>query len=450
MASPALVDDAPRPDGGLPLEEIERSAFLLLTCVLTLLAFGVVMVFSAAAIETAELGGSPWRPLLAHGAKVAIGLTLLIVVSRQPPTRLLRFAKPFYFLSLLLLALVLVPGIGVESNGSQRWMNTETLIGFALQPSEIAKLALVLAIAAYVAKVDDLGASFTRTFLPAAAMVVAPAALILLETDFGTSLLLSVLGFLLLMLAGARVRHLLLLAATAGPIGALFLWLNPDTQYIFRRLGAFADHHFGEAAVASGLPTQVDFAESALRVGGLTGVGIGAGRHKLFFLAEGENDFILANIGEELGFIGTTSVLLLFALLLWSGRRVLLGLRHRFGFFVVAGVLLTIAIQALMNVFVAVRWAPVKGIPLPFVSSGGSSLTLLCLGVGAALACARRPRATELELGPEEESVAMPDERPVVRAAEGVGAASAVAGSGGEADEELALDEWRQGAGANP
>ncbi len=392
----------PLPLGGVTShEEIERSSFLMLASVMTLLAFGVVMVFSAAAVESAELGGSPLRPLLAHGAKVAIGIVVLFAASRIPPARLVRFARPFYLLALVLLVLVLVPGIGVETNGSRRWMNTEKLIGFALQPSEIAKLALVVAIAAYVARVEDLGASFTRTFLPAAAMVLLPAGLILLETDFGTALLLATLGFLLLMLAGARVRHLLLLAATAGPLCLGFLWLNPDTQYIFKRIGAFADHHFGESAAASGLPTQVDFAESALRVGGLSGVGLGGGRHKLFFLAEGENDFILANIGEELGFIGTTSVLLLFALLLWSGRRVLLGVRHRFGFFVLAGVLLTIAIQALMNVFVAVRWAPVKGIPLPFVSSGGSSLALLCLGVGVALACARHPDATQPELGPE-------------------------------------------------
>ncbi len=392
-----------------PPEEIERSSFLVLGCVLTLLAFGVVMVFSASAIESAEAGESTVRPLLKHGAKVVVGLLLMFGASRLAPTRLLRLAKPFYVLALVLLVLVLVPGIGVNSHGSRRWMATEKLIGFGLQPSEIAKLAMVLAIAAYVSKVQDLGASFTKTFLPAAAMVLLPAALILLETDFGTSLLLSALGFLLLLLAGARVRHLLLLAAIALPLGGAFLWLNPDTQYIFKRIGAFTDHHFGDVAPVSGLPTQVDFAQSALRVGGLTGVGLGAGRHKLFFLAEGENDFILANIGEELGFIGTTSVLLLFALLLWSGRRVLLGMRHRFGFFVLAGVLITIAIQALMNVFVAVRWAPVKGIPLPFISSGGSSLTLLCLGVGVALACARHARANDPELGVEEGESAMDD-----------------------------------------
>ncbi|MSR45844.1 MAG: stage V sporulation protein E [Planctomycetes bacterium] len=394
------------PEVAAPLAygELDRSIFLLLAAVLTLLGLGIVMVFSASAVEAAGAGegGSPLAPLWSHGIKVAFAVALLFVISRLDPRRFVKLAKPAWIASLVLLVLVLIPGIGVLSNGSRRWMNTHTLIGFALQPSEVAKLCVVLALAAWVAKVGDVGADFRKTFLPGALMVLAPCALILLETDFGTSMLLAALGFLLLLLAGARVYHLLALGAIGLPVVLLFLWINPRTQYVFRRIGAFADHHFGEdSPVVTGLPTQVDFAASALQVGGLSGVGLGAGRHKLYFLAEGENDFILANIGEEIGFIGTTAVLLLFALLLWSGRRVLLGMRHRFGFFVLAGVLITVAIQALMNIFVAVRWAPVKGIPLPFVSSGGSSLTVLCVGIGIALACARHAESTDPALGPD-------------------------------------------------
>lgn len=396
---PAVALLAPAPE--TPAAELDRSAFLMLASVLTLLALGVVMVFSAAAVESAHDGGSLLRPLVAHGAKVALGVLLLALVAAQPPQRLARLARPAYFVALALLALVLVPGIGVLANGSRRWMATQRWLGFALQPSELAKLALVLALAAHVAKVRDLGAGFVRSFLPAAAMVLAPVALILLETDFGTALLLGVLGFLLLILAGARRRHVGLLGLLTVPPAAAFLWLNPDTSYVFRRLADFFAGASGAAAGAAGA-TQVDFAEAALRVGGLTGVGIGAGRHKLHFLPEVENDFILAHIGEEIGFVGTGSVLLLFALLLWSGRRVLLGMRHRFGFFAASGVLITIGVQALMNMFVAVRWAPVKGIPLPFVSSGGSSLAVLCLGVGVVLSCARHARAGDALLGPED------------------------------------------------
>ena len=385
--------------------ELDRSAFLFLGSVLTLLALGVVMVYSAAGVEAAtgrHGDGSTLRPFVSHAIKVAVGVVLMLGAARLDPRSLVRWAKPAWLVAVALLALVLVPGIGVESNGSRRWLNTQRFLGFGLQPSELAKMALVVVLAAWAAKVGDVGASFRKTFLPGAALVLVPAALILLETDFGTCLLLSALGFLLLLLAGARVNHLGLLVVLGIPLVALFLWINPGTHYIFRRIDAFADGWSNGSDAASAGATQVAYAQEALRIGGLTGVGLGAGRLKLFFLAEAENDFILAVIGEELGFVGTTAVLLLFALLLWSGRRLLLGMQHRFGFFVMAGVLIIIAIQALMNVFVAVRWAPVKGIPLPFVSSGGSSLTVLCLGVGIVLACARHAEADDPVLGPAE------------------------------------------------
>jgi cell division protein FtsW len=360
------------------------------------------MVWSASAIEAAEGGrggATQWTPLFSHLKKVGVGLALMFVAARLDLRRILSLSRKFYVVALLLLALVLVPRIGLEVNGSKRWMATGPILGFALQPSELAKLALIVFLAAYIARTPDLGQSFRRSFLPAAGAILVPGALILLETDFGTFVLLATLGFLLLLLAGARVRHLVLLAILCGGPALAFLWVNPRTQYIFDRIGSFFAHHARDVPVATAQLQQIDYAESALRVGGVAGVGLGAGRHKLFFLSESENDFILSVVGEELGLIGTTIVLFLFALLLWSGRRVLLGVRHRFGFFVTAGVLITIAMQALMNVFVAVRWAPVKGIPLPFVSSGGSSLAVLCLGIGLVLSVARHSDLDSPELG---------------------------------------------------
>jgi len=383
-------------------DEVRRSSFLLLSCVLVLLALGIVMVYSAAAVRSAEAGGSPFQPLVAHGVKVAVGLALMAAAARLDPRRLARCATVFYVVTLVLLALVLVPGVGIESHGSRRWFSLPAIAGFALQPSELAKLSLVAFLASRLARKPDVGASFRHGFLPAAAAVLLPGSLILLETDFGTFVLLTALGFLLLLLAGARVSHLVLLAAFTLPPALLFLSSNPSTRYVFDRLGAFVGRPAVARAATAPALQQIDFAESALRVGGPTGVGLGGGRHKLFFLPECENDFILAVIGEELGFVGTTCVVVLFALLLWSGARILMGIRHRFGFFVVAGVLVTIAMQALMNVFVAVRFAPVKGIPLPFLSSGGSSLAVLCLGVGIVLSIARHRDAAGSELGPEE------------------------------------------------
>jgi cell division protein FtsW len=381
-------------------DELKRSSVTLLACVLILLALGTVMVWSASAVAAAEghSGASSWSPLFSHLKKVAVGLSLMFVAARLDLRRILKLAWPFYIGALLLLALVLVPKIGIEVNGSKRWMATNALIGFALQPSEVIKLALIVFLSAYIARTPDVGASFRRSFLPGAFAILVPGALILMETDFGTFVLVATLGFLLLLLAGARVRHLVLLAILGGGPALGFLMVSSKTQYIRDRVGAFLDHHVRNVPQNKAQLEQIDFAESALKVGGLSGVGLGAGRHKLFFLTESENDFILSVVGEELGFVGTTVVVFLFALLLWSGRRVLLGVRHRFGFFLTAGVLITIAMQALMNVFVAVRWAPVKGIPLPFVSSGGSSLAVLCLGVGLILSVARQGHLGEQEL----------------------------------------------------
>lgn len=407
----AGIDTAPAimiEEGFTEPDELRRSSFTFLACVLILLALGTVMVWSASAVEAAEGGHggqSLWAPLVSHLKKVAFGLTLLVVAARLDLRRIMKLSWPFYLLALLLLALVLVPHVGLERNGSKRWMATHDLIGFALQPSEFAKLALIVFLSAYIARTQDLGASFRRSFLPAAAAILLPGALILLETDFGTFVLVATLGFLLLLLAGARVRHLALLAILGGGPALAFLWINPNTHYIFNRVGAFVGRPADAVPDAKPQLNQIDFAQSALQVGGVSGVGLGAGRHKLFFLKESENDFILSVVGEELGYVGTTVVVLLFALLLWSGRRVLLGVRHRFGFFVTAGVLITIAMQALMNVFVAVKWAPVKGIPLPFVSSGGSSLAVLCLGVGLILSVARHGSLEDAELGGREEPV---------------------------------------------
>jgi cell division protein FtsW len=399
-------------------DELKRSSFTLLACVLILLAFGTVMVWSASAVEAAEGGKgglSFWTPLFSHLKKVAVGLALMFAAARLDLRRILKLSSTFYLVALLLLALVLVPKIGLEANGSKRWLATNTLIGFALQPSEVVKLALIVFLSAYIAKTPDLGASFRKSFLPAAAAILVPGALILCETDFGTFVLVATLGFLLLLLAGARVRHLVLLAILGGGPALGFLMVSPKAQYIRDRVSSFLDHHVRKLPTNAAQLEQIDFAESALKVGGVSGVGLGAGRHKLFFLKESENDFILSVVGEELGFVGTTAVVFLFALLLWSGRRVLLGVRHRFGFFVTAGVLITIAMQALMNVFVAVRWAPVKGIPLPFVSSGGSSLAVLCLGIGMILSVARHGDLAEEELHGEE----LPEAEPVVAASRG-------------------------------
>lgn len=368
--------------------ELRRCAFVMLGCVLTLLAVGAVMVYSASAAMAAEklpgayldLAGAQaasLEPLKSHAGKIGLGLLLLCLGAWVDYRHWMRWSPWLYGLSIVLLALVLVPGLGAKINGSRRWFQADFL-PFAFQPSESAKIALLLLLSAHLARAREQGATFWRGFVPGALMVLAPALLILVETDFGTFLLLSMLGFSLMVIAGVRLHYVLLLLGAALPV--LSYWVITRLPYVVQRFTSFQ-----EPDPAS----QIGFGLSALSVGGLTGVGLGGGRYKLFYLAEAENDFILSVIGEELGFLGTSVVILLFATLLLSGGRILRGLRHSFGFFLVAGILLTIATQALINLAVATACVPVKGMPLPFVSSGGSSLTVLCFGVGLVLSVVR-------------------------------------------------------------
>ena len=317
------------------------------------------------------------KPLVGHFAKIGLGLALLIAAACIDYRRWMQWSTGLYLLALLALSLVLVPGIGSRVNGARRWFQFDAL-PFAVQPSEFAKLAVILGVATYVTRTSNIGKSFGKTFLPAALLILVPASLILVETDLGTFLLVSMMGFVLLQLAGMKLQHLLWLSFCALPM--LVYLVIEKLDYVVARFTGYGDPDPS---------SQVGFGLSALSAGGVTGVGLGGGRTKLFFLAEAENDFILSVVGEELGFIGTTAVVLLFTTLLWSGGRILLGIHDRFGFFVVAGVLLTIATQALINLAVATGCVPVKGMPLPFVSAGGSSLTALCLAVGIVISVAR-------------------------------------------------------------
>jgi cell division protein FtsW len=366
---------------------MRRAAFLLLSSVLILLALGVAVVTSASSgREVLRSDAGLWGSFHSHGFKVLLGVLLILLGASVDYRSWARHSRLLYIVALVLLILVLVPGIGAKVNGSRRWFRSDWL-PFAFQPAEYAKLAMILFLGQWIARTPDLSRSFTKTFLPGAAAVLLPAGLILMQTDFGTFLLLTMLGFSLLLLAGARVQHLLLLASTTLP---LVIYLVVDRlSYVKQRFTGFA---------GSEPPLQVKFSLSALQVGGLGGVGLGGSHHKLHFLPHCDNDFILSIIGEELGFLGTTAILFLYTLLIWSGVKVLLGVRSRFGFVVVSGVLLVIVTQALINIAVATGAAPVKGMPLPFVSAGGSSLVVLCLGVGLVLSVARHSALPSVSL----------------------------------------------------
>jgi cell division protein FtsW len=286
-----------------------------------------------------------------------------------------RLVVPALLVAAGLLVLVLVPPLGQSINGTRRWLRLGPI---SVQPAEFAKLALALYLAAFVARKREVLSDFRQGVVPPLAVAGALAALVLVQPDLGSGLTLLVLTFALLFLAGARARHLLLVAASALPLLAVLVWMAP---YRLRRITAFLDPW----ADPRGSGFQIIQSWLAFGNGGLLGQGIGASRQKLFYLPEAHTDFIFAILGEELGFVGAVAVVGLFAVLVWRGLRIGLRAPDPFGAALALGITVLIATQTVVNLGVVTGLLPTKGLPLPFLSFGGSALLVTMLATGLLL-----------------------------------------------------------------
>jgi cell division protein FtsW len=347
----------------------------LFVVTLVLLSTGVVMVYSASAIVAADRFRDPYFFLKKQVFWAALGCGVLWLALRTDYRRLEKLVLPFLGLSVLLLVLVLLPGLGVSVNGSRRWLRLGPL---SFQPAELAKLALVVYLAAFLArKRDELGEVW-RGLVPPLAVGGSLAALVLAQPDLGSCLTLLVLTVGLLFLAGAPTRSLALLVVPALSLAALAVWMAP---YRMRRVFAFLDPW--QDPRGSGF--QIIQSWLALGGGGLTGRGIGESKQKLFYLPEAHTDFIFAVLGEELGFLGAAAVVVLFAVLVWRGLRIGIRAADPFGAYLALGITVLVATQTLVNLGVVTGMLPTKGLPLPFLSFGGSALLMTMLATGMLL-----------------------------------------------------------------
>jgi len=358
-------------------EEVERAGRWMLGLVAALLMIGLVMVFSARTVKAARLDSAALAPLLSHAVKVAIGLIGMLFMMRIDYRFWGRHYGKIFCLIMLILAAVLLPGVGARINGAQRWY---LILGQMIQPSEFAKLGLIIVLSSLIVRAGKDIELFWRGTLPSLLAIAAVCMLILAEPDFGTAAMTGCLGLALLAIGGVRIKHFSSLFLVSAPL--LFFYAHQKLDYVGVRIGKFLDRPLGG---------HVDFSLMALASGGALGKGLGASHLKLNFIPECESDFIFSIIGEELGFLGTALIILLFAGLIYHGMKVLLGIRNRFGFILATGILLMISGQALVNIAVVVGMAPTKGLPLPFISSGGSSMIALMMGVGLFLNIARHP-----------------------------------------------------------
>jgi cell division protein FtsW len=334
--------------------------------------FGLVMVYSASAVMAERENGSQFYYVLKQGVWVAIGFIVMLLAMQFNYQQLKRRRIVYGLLIVTTIALMSVFGFG-SVNGAHRWIKFP---GFSIQPSELSKLALVIFLAYFLEKRAGEERDFWRTFVPCGVVTGWLAALIVIEPDFGTALMLLLIFTVVIYTSGARILHLGLAAAPAlvAAIGLLIF-----VPWRLKRLVTFLDPW----ADPQGGGFQVVQSLIAIGSGGTNGLGFAQGKQKMLFLPFAHSDFIFSVVGEELGLVGTLAVVAVFALFLWRGIRTSLLAPDRFGMLLSLGIVTSIVTQALFNISVVLSLVPTKGIPLPFISYGGSSLvpTLAAVGI---------------------------------------------------------------------
>ncbi len=355
----------------------------LLIVTVSLALVGLVMVFSASAIVAGNRFHDSGFFLKRQLAWLTFGFLLMHLASRIDYVWWKRLSMPLLIGMAVLLVAVLIPGVGVAAKGARRWLRLGPI---SIQPAEMVKLIAVLYLAAYLAKKEDKITIFAGGLLPALVVVGVLCGLVLREPDLGTVVVIGLVTVGLLFLGGAKASHLLTLGLCAVPVVlALVLGSSYRRQRLLTFLAPWKD--------ASDAGFQITQSFLAFGSGGLFGVGLGEGKQKLFFLPEAHTDFVLALVGEELGLIGTGTIILLFALFVVRGFQIAARARMPFGRYLGMGITLLIGVQALVNACVVTGLLPTKGLTLPFVSYGGSSLVVSLLGVGILLNISRDRQA---------------------------------------------------------
>lgn len=337
---------------------------IILVSVIVLTVLGVVMVYSSSAMFAGSRLGDSAYFLKRQATFALIGVLAMATIMKVGYRTLERFAYPILVLSIIGIALTYLPGLGLKAGGAQRWIRA---FGVQLQPSEFAKIGLCIYLAKSISDKGDAIKSFKFGFLPHMLVVGLLGAMVLLQPDFGTLVVMATVTIAVLFAAGAPVTYIFVSVGLAVPIAALLVFTSP---YRRARIEAFLDPF--EDRWGSGY--QVAEALMSLGSGGIFGRGLGEGRQKLGFLPAGHTDYILASIGEELGLIGIAVVLGLFTLLVVRGYRAMRESTDSFGAWLAFGLTTLVAVETLVNAGMCLALLPPKGIALPFVSYGGTSV----------------------------------------------------------------------------
>ena len=361
-------------------------ANVIMYLVATLLVIGIIMIYSTSSAKVADSALTMNTTFIRHVMWVAIAIIGMLIMMRVDYHYLQKYRTVIFIIALAGLVVVLIPAIGTVTYGARRWIRVGTL---GYQPSEFAKLAMVIFISGYITKNREKMSTFARGFVVPIILIGIVSLLILKEPDFGTAMFISMISFILIMTGGTRIVYVIFTLIASIP--HIYQIMHNIPTYRHNRLLAFLDPWKDP----SGIGYQIIQSWIALGSGGVAGLGMGESRQKLFFLPMSGNDFVFSIIGEEFGFIGTTSVVVMFALLTWQGIRVCKATSDPFGFFLSLGITISLALQAAINIAVVTGSIPTKGLPLPFISTGCSSILLSMLGIGILLNIAKQSGGTD-------------------------------------------------------
>ncbi len=345
---------------------------------LLLVGLGLVFIYSSSSFLAAHRLGDSYFYLKRQGFFALVGLALLVVAKNIPARIYARLTYPVLFISLALLGALLVPGVGKTVGGASRWLPVGP---FSFQPSEPAKLALAVYIAYSMAKKGPEMGTFSRGLMPHLLVAGVFMGLIVMQPDLGTAVIIGAWLLVVLFVGGARSYQLSCIVLGFVPVVGLLIWLEP---YRLRRWWAFLEPWKDP----QGLGFQIIHSFLAFGSGGLFGVGLGNSKQKLLFLPEPHTDFILSIIAEELGLIGVGTIVALFGVLIIRGFRAALNARDLYSTYLALGISCFLGIQVLVNMGVVMGLLPTKGLTLPLISYGGSSLVVNLVGVGMLLSIA--------------------------------------------------------------
>lgn len=350
-------------------------AVVLLACI------GLVFIYSASSYSAEIYFGDAFHYVETQAVALVLGVAAMLAISFVPPQKIRKFSVWLYVAGLVLLVAVFIPGLGVESYGAKRWIN---LGFFTIQPSEFAKFAMVLFLADFAARKGVHTFPRTLVFLAAGGLVCL---LLLLEPNMSITVCVGAVTFVMLFVAGAKPRHIVTVLIPVFVAGLALLFAEP---YRVRRLLAFVNPW--ESPLDEGY--QLIQSYYALGSGGLFGVGLFNSRQKYLFLPFAESDFIMSVIGEETGFFGMLAVTAVFAVVVVRGVVISLRATDRFSCYTAAGITAVIAVQTVFNIAVVCGAVPPTGLPLPFVSAGGTSLVAYLAAVGVLLSISRHANSS--------------------------------------------------------